>query len=143
MKKLLALAAPSAAFSLLIRASTALAQDVVTLDDQTSDLVACVDGCCPPTLIQKVAIGSLTLVLAAVCFFLIVRIFERHSIKKGTNALVGRHMGISLSILLTLGGLAGLIFAITGCFPFQMLIILGVVGAIWLIHLLYALVAVR
>jgi hypothetical protein len=143
MKKLLALAAPSAAFGLLIGASQALAQDVITLDDETADLVACVDGCCPPTLIQKVTIGSLTLVLAAVCFFLIVRIFERHSIKKGTNALVGRHMGISLSILLTLAGLAGLIFAITGCFPMQMLIIMGVVGAIWLIHLLYALVAVR
>ncbi len=118
----------------------AIAQDVVTLEDEE---LFCVGDCCPPTLMQKIAIGSITVVLAAVCFFLIVRIFERHSIKKGTNALVGRHMGISLSILLTALGLAGLIFAITGCFPMQMLIILGVVGAIWLIHLLYALVAVR
>jgi hypothetical protein len=135
-----AIALPSALLGLLLHAPWALAQDVVTLDDAEQ---FCVGDCCPPTLFQKFAIGSLTLVLAAVCFFLIVRIFERHSIKKGTNALVGRHMGISLSILLTLAGLAGLIFAITGCFPFQMIIILAVVGAIWLIHLLYALVAVR
>ncbi len=140
MRTLRAAALPAAAFALLCRASSALAQDVVTLDDAE---MFCVGECCPPTLVQKFSIGALTLVLAAVCFFLIVRIFERHSIKKGTNALVGRHMGISLSILLTLAGLAGLIFAITGCFPMQMLIIMGVVGAIWLIHLLYALVAVR
>ncbi len=121
--------------------STALAQgDIVTLDEAE---LYCVGDCCPPTTIQKVAIAVATLVLAAVCFFLIVRIFERHAIKKGNNALVGRHMGISLSILLTIAGLAGLIFAITGCFPFQMLLALAVVGAIWLIHLLYALVAVR
>jgi hypothetical protein len=139
MQKLRAAALTGALSTLVSHA--ALAQDVVTLDD--ADMVLCAGGCCPPTLFQKIAIGSVTLVLAVVCFFLIVRIFERHSIKKGTNALVGRHMGISLSILLTLAGLAGLIFAITGCFPFQMIIILAVVGAIWLIHLLYALVAVR
>ena len=140
MRMLRAVALPSTVLALTGLATKALAQDVVTLDDVQE---VCIDGCCPPTLIQKVSIGAITVVLAAVCFFLIVRIFERHSIKKGTNALVGRHMGISLSILLTLAGLAGLIFAITGCFPFQMLLILGVVGAIWLIHLLYALVAVR
>ncbi len=139
MRSLRAAAIPGALLALYTRA--AMAQDVVTLDD--AEMVLCKDGCCPPTMFQKFAIGGITLVLAAVCFFLIVRIFERHSIKRGTNALVGRHMGISLSILLTLAGLAGLIFAFTSCFPFQMLIILGVVGAIWLIHLLYALVAIR
>ncbi len=141
MRKLEFLALPSAALALLTRAGIALAQeDVVTLEDTE---LFCVGDCCPPTLAQKVFIGAGTVVLAVVCFFLLVRIFERRAIKKGTNALVGRHMGISLSILLTLAGLAGLIFAITGCFPFQMLIILGVVGALWLIHLLYALLAVR
>ncbi len=140
MRMLRAAALPSALMALFCHASTALAQDVVTLEDAE---LFCVGECCPPTMLQKLAIGAVTLVLAAVCFFLIVRIFERHAIKRGTNALVGRHMGISLSILLTLCGLAGLIFAITSCFPFQMLLIMGVVGAIWLIHLLYALVAVR
>ena len=140
MRLLRVAALPGALMALLGRASWALAQDVVTLEDAET---FCVGECCPPTLAQKISIGALTVVLAAVCLFLIVRIFERHAIKKGTNALVGRHMGISLSIPLTLAGLAGLIFAITGCFPVQMLIILGVVGAIWLIHLLYALVAVR
>jgi len=129
---------------LLSRIPAALAQegqaDVVTL--QQAEQV-CLEGCCPPTLAQKVFIGVGTLVLAAVCFFLLVRIFERHAIKRGTSALVGRHMGISLSLLLTTAGLAGLIFAITGCFPLQLVLIVAVVGAMWLIHLLYALVAIR
>ena len=141
MQKLSVAALTGALTALISR--VAMAQDVVTLDDQYEICDPNIQDCCTSSLFQKAAIGSVTLVLAVVCFFLIVRIFERHSIKKGTNALVGRHMGISLSILLTLAGLAGLIFAITGCFPVQMLIILGVVGAIWLIHLLYALVAVR
>lgn len=141
MPTLRSLALVAAVAAALGRASVALAQDVVTLDD--GQMLSCPGGCCPPTLFQKLAIGSLTLLLAAVCLFLIVRIFERHSIKNGRNALVGRHMGISLSILLTALGLAGFIFAITSCFPLQMLVILGVVGAIWLIHLLYALVTVR
>jgi len=141
MRMLRATVLSGAVLALLGRATTVLAQDVVTLDD--AEMLLCENGCCPPTMFQKIAIGSATLALAAVCLFLIVRIFERHAIKKGTNALVGRHMGISLSILLTAVGLAGLIKAITGCFPTQMLLILAVVGAIWLIHLLYALVAVR
>lgn len=141
MRTLRSLALPSALLALLTRASVALAQeDVVTLEDAE---LFCVGECCPPTFQQKLFIGAGTLVLAVVCFFLLVRIFERHAIKKGTNALVGRHMGISLSILLTTAGLAGLIFAITGCFPTQMLLWLAVVGALWLIHLLYALLAVR
>jgi hypothetical protein len=136
-----ALSLPASLAAVLARIPVTFAQqDVVTIEEAEQ---YCVGDCCPPTLAQKVFIGVGTLVLAAVCFFLLVRILERHAIKRGTSALVGRHMGISLSLLLTAAGLAGLIFAITGCFPFQLILIVGVVGAIWLIHLLYALVAIR
>lgn len=118
-----------------------------TQDDSLAGLMQgriCQPGeCCPPSTQEKILIGVSALAIAVVCFFLLVRVVERSFIKNDRNAQVGRHFGISLSLLFAVGGLVGMIYLITGCFYASFWWWLGFVGALWLIHLIYTLVVLR
>ena len=105
---------------------------------------ACVEGqCCPPNTSQQIIIDVGTLFTGIVALFLLPRIIERAAINKGRSPLSARHTGISLAILLANMGLVGMTYAVTNCFPGKLLIWVGVVGLLWLIHLVYAFVATR
>ena len=111
---------------------------------QEATEAACVEGeCCPPNTSQQIFIGVGTLFTGIVALFLLPRIIERAAINKGRSPLSARHTGISLAILLANLGLVGMTYAVTNCFPAKLLIWVGVVGALWLIHGVYALVATR
>ena len=102
-----------------------------------------VDECCPPTTAKLVFIGVGTVAIALVSFLLIVRLVERSFINRDQSALVGRHFGISLSLLITAVGFAVTAYGVTGCWPVRFWIGLGFVGGVWALHGLYTLIAVR
>lgn len=110
---------------------------------ETEAQEVCEDECCPPNTAQQVFIGVGTLVVAVIAFLLLPRIVERAAINKGRSPLSARHAGISLALLLTTLGLLGIVYAVTGCLATNMLIAVAVVGAIWALHGIYALVAVK
>lgn len=100
-------------------------------------------GCLPPNTQEKVLIIVGCFAIAIACFFLVVRLAERSFINRDRSALLGRHWGISWTILIVTGGLAALNYLITGCLHKEMYIWLGFCGAVWLIHLIYLLIVVR
>jgi fatty acid desaturase len=110
---------------------------------ETEASEVCEGDCCPPNTAQQVFIGVGTLVVAVIAFLLLPRIVERAAINKGRSPLSARHAGISLALLLTMLGLLGIVYAVTGCLATNMLIAVAVVGAIWALHGIYALVAVK
>jgi hypothetical protein len=102
------------------------------------------EGACPPPSIQeKIMIGVGTLALAVVCFFLLVRLMERRYIQKDRSATLGRHLGFSLTLVLSALGLLALVYLITGCLHSEFLLWLAFCGALWLIHGVYTLIVVR
>ncbi|RMH18001.1 MAG: hypothetical protein D6696_14180 [Acidobacteria bacterium] len=117
------------------------------VDPDLQDLIAetiCAPGeCCPPSTQDWVMILAGSLAIFLIFLFLIVRLVERSFINKVRNALLGRHLGFSLSLLAFGLGLAGLTYLITGCLNRQPLIWLGVVGGIWIVHGIYTLIVVR
>jgi hypothetical protein len=102
------------------------------------------EGVCPPPSTQeKIMIGVGALALAVVCFFLLVRLMERYYIQRDRSATMGRHLGFSLTIFLSALGLLALVYLITGCLHPEFLLWLVFCGALWFIHLVYTLIAVR
>jgi hypothetical protein len=116
-----------------------------TVDDILGDTVeeGCVGKCCPPSTSDKVIMGVSTAVLFLVLFFLMVRLMERVFIRREASPLLGRHLGISAALFLGGAGMMGIFFLVTGCFWIQYYYFLAFVGAVWLLHLIYTLLAVR
>lgn len=102
------------------------------------------EGTCPPPSTQeKIMIGVGALALAVVCFFLIVRLMERRYIQNDRSATMGRHLGFSLTLVLSALGLLALVYLITGCRHSEFLLWFGFCGALWVIHGIYTLIVVR
>jgi len=101
------------------------------------------DECHPPTTQEKVIIAVGTLAIAIFCFFLLVRLVQRHYIRRDRNATLGRHLGISLAFLVSSLGMVGLAYLVTGCLHRQFLFWLCFPLALWLIHLIYTLAVGR
>lgn len=102
------------------------------------------DGTCPPPSTQeKIMIGVGALALAVVCFFLLVRLMERRYIQKDRSATLGRHLGFSLTLVVSALGLLALVYIITGCLHSEFLLWLAFCGALWVIHGVYTLIVVR
>jgi hypothetical protein len=102
------------------------------------------EGACPPPSTQeKIMIGVGALALAVVCFFLLVRLMERRYIQKDRSATLGRHLGFSLTLVVSALGLLALVYLITGCLHPEFLLWLGFCGALWIIHGVYTLIVVR
>lgn len=99
--------------------------------------------CCPPSTQEKVMIGVGFLTLLVLLFFLLVRVFERRFIAQDRNSMLGRHLGISLTVVLTALGTAGLAYWLTDCWHSSYWVGLAVLGGAWLIHLIYTLAIVR
>lgn len=125
------------------------AEETTTTQEQSTDpfsgLVAPEeDGACPPPSTQeKIMIGVGALALAVVCFFLLVRLMERRYIQKDKSATLGRHLGFSLTLVVSALGLLALVYLITGCLHSEFLLWLAFCGALWLIHGVYTLIVVR
>jgi thiol:disulfide interchange protein len=100
-------------------------------------------ACEPPTAQEWVLIGTGTLVIFAVCFLLLVRVVQRSFINHDRNATTGRHAGISLTLLVGSFGMLALAYLITGCVHSQFLFWLCFPLALWAIHGLYTLIALR
>jgi hypothetical protein len=116
-----------------------------TVDDILGDAVdeGCKGKCCPPSTSDKVIMGVSSAVLFLVLFFLMVRLMERVFIRREASPLLGRHLGISVALFLGGAGMMGIFFLVTGCMFLQYYYFLGFVGAVWLLHLIYTLLAVR
>ena len=134
----------SSLLALAARAQTAVP------DIKTEKVGAVLEGaicgpgeCCPPTTAKLVFIGTGSVAIALISFLLIVRLVERSFINRDQSALVGRHAGISLSLLISSVGFAVTAYLVTGCWPPQFFIGLGFVAGLWAIHGLYTLIAVR
>ena len=98
---------------------------------------------CPPSTMTKILVGVIGLALLVVCYFLIVHIVERRYIQQDRSATLGRHVGFSVSILITVGGTLGAYWGLTKC-PWDYLwpwLLVG--GGVWVVHLLYLIVVAR
>jgi hypothetical protein len=112
-------------------------------DMQSTDNPSGTEECHVPTTQEKVIIGVGTLAFAIFCFFLLVRLVQRHYIRRDRNATLGRHLGISLAFLVSSLGMVGLAYLVTGCLHRQFLFWLCFPLALWLIHLIYTLAVGR
>jgi hypothetical protein len=122
----------------------ALGLAALPLAAQTADSPSDTTGACPsPSTQQGVIIGVGTLVIFIVCFFLLVRLVQRSFIRRDKNASLGRHVGISLTFLVSSLGMAGLADLITGCLSHRFLLWLCFPLALWAIHGIYTLIVVR
>lgn len=146
------------AFCVLILSTSALAQtpsaeDVkVVVDEQAQDMgdllndvveAGCIGKCCPPSTGDKVIMGVASVAVFLILFFLMVRLMERVFIKQEKSPLAGRHLGVSFALFLGGAAMMGIFFLVTGCFWPSYFYFLGVVGAIWLLHLIYTLLVIR
>ena len=78
---------------------------------------ACVGICCPPSATEKVIIVMGTALFAGLCVVLLTRIMEKSYINQDRDPITGRHVGVSISLLLSVLALTGFIWGITGCIP--------------------------
>jgi hypothetical protein len=99
--------------------------------------------CPPPSTQEKILIGVGALALAVVLFLLLVRLMERRYIQKDRSATLGRHLGFSLTLVLSALGLLALVYLITGCLHPEFLLWLAFCGVVWVIHGAYTFIAVR
>jgi hypothetical protein len=123
-------------------------QDALTTTDaaaplQDVDVSIEPPGCQPPSTQQWLLIGAGTIVIFVGCFLLLVRVVQRRFINQDWSATLGRHSGISLTLLLGSGGMVLLTYLITGCLHRRFLLWLLFPLALWLIHGFYILVVVR
>lgn len=100
-------------------------------------------GCCPPTAAQKLFIGVGDLALLGITFFLFVGLMERRFINTDRSPLLGRHLGMSLSLFLTAIGVGALAYLVTGCWPPEFTLWVIFAGVVWALHGIYTLIVVR
>ena len=112
------------------------------LDDSLSSTEVSA-GCQPPSTHQWVLIVAGTVVLAVLSFFLLVRVTQGYFIHRDWNSTLGRHSGISLTLLFSSLGMLALAYLITGCLHRRFLVWLLFPLALWAIHGLHTLVVVR
>lgn len=112
-------------------------------DDQGLGDIFGDDECHPPSTQEWVFIALGTLIVLVVSFLLLVRLVQRHYIRQDRNATFGRHLGISLTFLVSSLGMVGVAYLVTGCLHRQFLVWLCFPLALWLIHLIYTLAVVR
>lgn len=111
------------------------------IDDAFDDCP--VGMCCPPSTSRKLIMGVASIAAFLILFFLMVRLMERVFIKQERSPLLGRHAGISLALFLGGGAICGILFAGTGCWALAYSYWAGFLGVVWLLHLVYTLIAVR
>ncbi len=112
--------------------------------DDAFEAVPFEEGDCPPPSTQEqIMIGVGTLALVVVCYFLLVRLMERRFILQDRSALMGRHLGFSLTIFMTSLGFVALVYLITGCVHSKFFLWLGFAAALWVVHGIYTLIMVR
>ena len=99
--------------------------------------------CCPPSTSKKLIMGVASIAAFLILFFLMVRLMERVFIKQERSPLLGRHLGMSLALFLGGGAICGILFAGTGCWALAYSYWAGFLGLVWLLHLVYTLIAVR
>ena len=99
--------------------------------------------CLPPSTQEWVLIAAGTVAIFVVCFFLLVRVVQRYFIGRDWSATLGRHWGISLTLLVSSLGMLALSYLITGCLHPRFLVWLLFPLALWLLHGFYILVGVR
>ena len=115
-----------------------------TADTGDIDLDNCPAGtCCPPSTSKKLIMAASSVFAFLVLFFLMVRLVERVFIRQERSPLLGRHLGISLALLVGTAIAGGILYAVTGCWLPAYWYVLGAVGAAWLVHFLYTMFAVR
>jgi hypothetical protein len=138
--------------SLLLFADVAHAQDGATpppavevdlLKHQLSAGVCAPGQCCPPTGATTAMIVAGDVALLLLSGFLFVRLMERRYIANDLNPLLGRHLGVSISLLFATFGMAVLQYGATGCFAMSSFLWIGVAFAAFLVHAFYTAVVVR
>lgn len=118
---------------LLLLAPSAAAQ---TLMDNSS-------ACIPPNTTDKVIIAVADIVIFAIASFLFVPLVERRFINQDRNPTFGRHLGISMSLLIAMLGMFGLYYGITGCVSASLWWWVGLMATVFVIHAIYTFVVVR
>ena len=121
-----------------------LSDTVDDVDTGIDDVDDCRPGqCCPPNTTKKIIMGVGSAAAFLILFFLMVRLMERVFIKQERSPLLGRHLGISLALFLGAGAVSGIFFGVTGCWAPAYTYWAVFLGVVWVLHLLYTLIAVR
>ena len=121
-----------------------LSDTVDDVDSGLDDVEGCQPGqCCPPTTSRKLLMGVGSVAAFLVLFFLLVRLMERAFIRSERSPLLGRHVGISLALLLGGGAVCGICVVVTGCWLPAYTWVAGFLGLVWLAHLAFTMIVVR
>ena len=102
----------------------------------------CTGDCCVSTG-QKVIMGAGSIAVFLILFFLLVRLVERAFIRRESSPLLGRHSGISMALFFGGLGMLAIFYLVGGCWHMSYLWWGLFVGAAWLLHGAYTLLAVR
>jgi hypothetical protein len=131
-------------------ADTAVAENVVTdeqiLEETLEDRILRGEGCggdCCVNTGQKVIMGVGSAAVFLILFFLLVRLVERAFIRRESSPLLGRHLGISMAMLLGGLGMLAIFYLVGGCWHPSYLWWGLFIGVAWALHGLYTLLAVR
>jgi hypothetical protein len=131
------------ATAVLVVLTAVLAALPLAAQESTDSLSDTTSTCLSPSTQQWVIIGVGTLAIFIFCFFLLVRLVQRSFIRRDRNASLGRHVGISLTFLVSSLGMTALAYLITGCLNHQFVLWLCFPLALWVIHGIYTLIVVR
>lgn len=116
--------------------AAALAQPAV-------QLTAGFGGCMAPNTTSKILIAVGDMGIFAVAAFLFVRLMERRYINQDKNPLLGRHLGMSMALFISVLGMFGLYYLVTGCITGSMWWWVGFAAFVFVVHAAYTLVVVR
>ncbi len=102
----------------------------------------CTGDCCISTG-DKVIMGTGSVAIFLILFFLLVRLVERAFIRKESSPLLGRHLGISMALLFGGLGMLAVFYLVGGCWHTSYIWWGAFVGAAWALHGIYTLIAIR
>ena len=121
-----------------------LSDTIDEVDSGLDDLDGCQPGqCCPPNSAKKITMGAAAVAIFLSLFFVLVRLMERAFIRSERSPLFGRHVGVSLALVLGGGAVCGTFFVATGCWSAAYTWWAGFFGIVWALHLTWVLITIR
>lgn len=111
-----------------------------SLEDE-SQQGECTVECCPPTTTQQITVGAGAVVITLVLAMTFRWLIEKSFINNSKPAALGRNAGVSLGLFLGAISLGLLSLTITGCFPITFILWGGFLAGVWVIHLIYTVIA--
>lgn len=117
--------------------------DVFPGGELNGDLSECAGGCCATTTRETVMIAGFGLFWAVLSFFLTRAAMVSALVRKEWRPSLAAHTAISTTLVLVSVGVSILAYTVHGCWLPGFNLLAAFLGAVWAMHLVFTLVAVR